>query len=205
MDYAKGRVITGFSYPVVGKYAASGGKVSFSGGMVLARGVGVDVSVSTASDNEFYADDVLAESETDVFESGSVKLTVDGLFDTARRFISGESEAESETFGAKQINITKYGTKNEKPYIGVGVIVQYKSGGKTLWQPYVFQKTKFKDAGLKANTMGKTISWQTEELEATIHRADTEDAEWKWACDDCASESAAKEALNAIFGIAAEA
>ena len=38
---ANGRIITGFSKPYVAKYAESSGTVTYSDGMVLARGVEV--------------------------------------------------------------------------------------------------------------------------------------------------------------------
>lgn len=198
--YAVGRVCTGFSYPLVALYAANGGNVTLSKGMVLARGVSVDISVNTASDNEFYADNMLAESENDIFESGTLKLTVDGLFDTANRMISGQAEPAEETFGEKKIKLTKYAAEAQPPYVAVGVIVEYKSAGKRIYAPVVVVKTKFKPAGTAAQTRGKSTSWQTQDLEATIHRAD--DGNWKWVGEDFATEAEAKAALNAIFGLA---
>ena len=199
-EYAVGRVCTGFSYPVVALYAAAGGKVTLSNPMVLARGVGVDISVNVASDNEFYADNALAESENDVFESGSLKLTVDGLFDKANRMISGQAEPAEETFGETKVKLTKYSADAQPPYVAVGVIVEYKSAGKKIYTPTVVVKTKFKPAGTSAQTRGKTTSWQTQDLEAVIHRAD--DGNWKWVGEDFATEDEAKAALNTIFGLA---
>ena len=200
-EYAVGRVCTGFSYPVVGKYACAGNAVNITNGMVLARGVGVDISINTASENEFYADNALAESENDVFESGSLKLTVDGLFDTANRLISGQAEPAEVTYGESKVKLTKYAADAAAPYISVGVIVEYKSAGKRMYTPTVIVKTKFKPAGTSAQTRGKTVSWQTQDLEATIHRA--EDGNWKWVGEDFATEAEAKAALDAIFGIVA--
>ncbi len=199
-NLASGRVCTGFSYPVVGKYACAGGVVSITEGMVLARGVGVDISINVAGDNEFPADNALAESENDVFESGNLKLTVDGLFDKANRMISGQAEPEEVTFGEQKVKLTKYAADAVPPYVAVGFIVEYKSAGKRIYAPTVVVKTKFKPAGTSAQTRGKTTSWQTQDLEAVIHRAD--DGNWKWVGEDFATEAAAKVALNAIFGIA---
>lgn len=201
MEYANGKVAIGFSYPIVAKYSAAGGVVTLSDPMVLARGVGVDISINTSSDNEFYADNMLAESENEVFESGSLKLTVDGLFDKASRLISGQGEPEEVTYGEKKVKLTKYSANAEAPYIAVGVIVEYKSNRKNIYTPYVIIKTKFKPVGTKADTRGKTTSWQTQELEAVIHRADNAAAEWKWVGEDFATEAEAKAALNTIFGM----
>lgn len=201
MEYAKGRVCTGFSYPLVAKYNAAGGAVSLSEAMVLARGVGVDLSINTASDNDFYADNALAETETGVFESGSLRLTVDGLFEEANRMIFGQKAAEEVTFGENKVKLTKYSANAETPYIAVGMIVEYKSNGKFMYVPTVFPKTKFSTAGLSAQTRGKTVSYQTQTLEAAIHRCENAEAEWKWVGEDFTTEAAAKTALNTIFGL----
>lgn len=202
-NYAKGRVATGFSYPVVGLYGCAGGVVAITKGMVLARGVGVDISVNVASDNEFFADNALAESDNNIFESGTLKLTVDGLFGTAERLISGQEEPAEVTFGEGKVKMTKHSADAQPPYIAVGVIVEYRSNNKKIYVPSIIVKTKFKPLGTSVQTRGKTVSWQTQDLEATIHRADDAEASWKWEGEDFATEAEAKNVLNTIFGITA--
>lgn len=197
--YAVDRVVTGFSYPLVAKYAEAGGNVTLSGAKVLARGVGVDLSINTASDNDFYADNALAESETGTFESGNLKLTVGGLFDEAKRFISGQPEPEKVTFGEAEVEWAKTMTDAQAPYIAVGFVVEYRSNGKKIYQPYALPKTKFKPVGVLAQTRGKTVNWQTQDLEAVIHRA--ADGAWKWDGAVFTTEAEAKAALNATFGL----
>lgn len=201
-NYAKGRVATGFSYPVVGLYGCAGGVVTITKGMVMARGVGVDISVNVASDNEFFADNVLAESDNDIFESGTLKLTVDGLFGTAERLISGQTEPAEVTYGESKVKLTKHSANVQPPYIAVGVIVEYRSNNKKIYVPTTIVKTKFKPLGTSVQTRGKTTSWQTQDLEAVIHRADDADASWKWVGEDFSTEADAKDVLNTIFGIA---
>lgn len=201
-NYAKGRVATGFSYPVVGLYGCAGGVVSITEGMVLARGVSVDIKVNVASDNEFYADNALAESDNDIFESGTMKLTVDGLFGTAERLISGQAEPAEVSFGESKVKLTKHSTNVQPPYIAVGVIVEYRSNNKKIYVPSIIVKTKFKPLGTNVQTRGKTTSWQTQDLEATIHRVDDAEASWKWEGEDFTTEAEAKAVLNTIFSIA---
>lgn len=202
MEKAAGKVCVGFSYPVVAKYAANGGQVTLSAGRVLARGVSVDISVNTQDSTDFYADDVLAESSGELFKDGSIKLTVDGLLTEAERFISGQPEAQEVTFGETKVQLTKHSTKTDAPYVAVGVIAKYVSNGVELWVPYIFPKTKFKPAGLKAQTRGESISYQTQDLEATLHREDTEEANWKWVGEEFTTEAEAKAALNAVCAVA---
>lgn len=201
MEYAKGRVATGFSYPLVGLYGCAGGVVTITKSMVLARGVGVDIRVNTASENEFYADNVLAESDNDIFESGALKLTVDGLFDPAERLISGQAEPAEVTYGESKVKLTKHSANAQPPYVAVGVVVEYRSNGKKIYVPTTILKTKFKPLGTSVQTRGKTTSWQTQDLEAVIHRADDAELSWKWVGEDFATEAEAKAVLNTIFGL----
>ena len=71
-------VTTGFSEPYVAKYSNTGTTVSYSGGMKLGRGVSMSIEVESADDNNFYADDIVAKTETGTMTSASATVTVDG-------------------------------------------------------------------------------------------------------------------------------
>ena len=64
---AAGKVCTGFSMPYVAKYSATGGTVTYSEAMRLARGVSVEVAPEVGDDNKFYADNIAAETATGTF------------------------------------------------------------------------------------------------------------------------------------------
>ena len=74
---AAGKVITGYSKPYVAKYSATGGTVTYSEGMPLARGVSVSISPEVGDANPFYADNVEAETVPGVFTGGTADLVVD--------------------------------------------------------------------------------------------------------------------------------
>ena len=95
-EMADGRVITGFSKPYVAKYTANGSTVTYSDGMIFARGVSVSLAPESADDNNFYADNVVAESAGGVFTGGTATLTVDGLNPAARALAMGLAEADAE-------------------------------------------------------------------------------------------------------------
>ena len=197
-----GKVIVGFSAPFVGLYNNAGGTVTYTNGMRLARGVGVSLSVNTSDDNNFYADGVLAESDGGTFRDGVVKYTVDGLHDIAERFIYGLPEPEKVAMGEnKTVNITKYGKKANPPYVGTGFIIHYRSDGVDTYQPMLLPKVKFISHNTDAKTKEKDISWQTQDLEATICRDDTADQNWKWLAEEQASEEAAISILTALLGV----
>lgn len=64
-------VTTGFSLPYVAKYANTTGTNVFSDGIKLARGVSVTVDADTVDDNNFYADNVIAETENGAVSGGT--------------------------------------------------------------------------------------------------------------------------------------
>lgn len=188
-----GKVCTGFSKPYVAKYAASNGTVTYTDGQILARGVEVSLEVESGDANNFYADNIVAETVAGAFTSGTLTLTVDGLLQDAERLILGLAAAGDDGFVA-------YG-ENNAPYLGVGFIVRYMSDGVTYYTPVVVTKCIFNTPALEAATQEDEIDWQTQELEATVLRDDSADRVWKYVGTDYNTESAAEDALKAKLNI----
>lgn len=198
---ANGKVCTGFSRPYVAKYSATGGIITYSGGMPLARGVSVELDLEEGDDNNFYADNIAAETAPGTFTGGTATLTVDGLKAAARRFVLGMPEPANITVGGKQVAVDEFGDKMQIPYVGVGFIVRYMEDGVTTYSLTVLTKTRFATPGLSANTQEDSIDWQTEELSATLMRDDSEDHNWKKIAADQTTEADAEAVLRAMLGI----
>ena len=196
---ANGKVITGYSMPFVALYAAANGVVTYSGGIPLARGVDVSLSVEGGGDNDFYADNVKAESDTQTFSSGTLSLTVDGLKAAARKLISGVKTTRKEGSGDTAISFDVYDDKQEMPYVGVGFVVRYMEDGVTTYAPIIIKKVKFSPEGLDAATQEENIEWQTTKLEASIMRDDTANHEWKLIGEDQTTEEAAVAAYKLVL------
>lgn len=198
---ANGRVITGFSKPVVATYSASGTTVAYTNFMALARGVDVSLDIETNDDNDFYADNVKAESAGNVFSSGTVTLTVDGLKEEARTLIMGLPAATSVSVGSStSVDVYEFDDRQSKPYVGVGFIVRFMEDGVTSYVPYVLPKTIFSDLGIEAETQEESIDFQTTELEATIMRDDSANHRWQRIGDAQTTEDAAYAVLSALLG-----
>ena len=198
---AAGRVIKGFSLPYVALYNNNNGVVTYTEGRKLARGVSVDVSAETTEENNFYADNRVAESTPGIFNNGTLTLTVDGLFLEAERFIMG-IKAEGEIMvGNKAVKTTDYGETMNIPYVGVGVIVQYQSEGVDSYEPILFPKASFNDTGISAKTMEGSIDWQTKELTAKLLRDDTKDHNWKRVAESQPTEAEAEAVIKAFLNI----
>lgn len=196
---ANGKVITGYSMPFVALYAAANGVVTYSGGIPLARGVDVSLSVEGGGDNNFYADNVNAESDNQTFSSGTLSLTVDGLKAAARKLISGVKTTRTEGSGDTAVNFDVYDDDQERPYVGVGFVVRYMEDGVTTYAPIIIKKVKFSPEGLDAATQEENIEWQTTALEASIMRDDTAKHAWQLIGDDQTTEEAAVAAYKLVL------
>ena len=200
---ADGKVITGYSKPYVAKYTAAGSTVTYSNGMPLARGVDVEISVETADDNKFYANNAVAETAPAVFRSGTAKLTVDGLKDAARRLLEGLGEPQEIAVGDRTVNVDGYGQSAKPPYVGIGVIIRYQEDGVETYAPLMLTKVRFSAQNTTAKTQGENIEWQTQELNGSLHRDDTAAHNWKRLAEDQTSEEDAEAVLKALLNIPA--
>ena len=195
---ANGRVITGFSKPYVAKYATTENSgtivLSYSNGQILARGVSVSMSVESSDDNNFYADNIIAETAAGSFGSGDLTLTVDGLLDAATKLILGLPAADGDGW-------THYGDSMDIPYMGVGFVVRYMSGGSTSYVPVVLHKCKFSVPNIDAATQEDSIDFQTQELTAKILRDDTANHEWRVVGTAVTTETLAENAIKSYLSI----
>ena len=196
---ANGKVITGYSNPIVAKYTYSGGAISYSDKMPLARGVEVSIEIETGDATNFYADNTISESVAGQFNGATATLTVDGLKTAARTLIAGLVTTGKITVGSDTVNTTVYDDLQVIPYVGIGFVVRYMENGVTTYGPVIFPKAQFSPEGLEAATQGEEVEFQTTELEATIMRADDANHSWKVIAEDQKTEADAVAVINAYF------
>lgn len=196
---ANGRVITGFSKPYVALYSADGTTVTYSSGTALARGVSVSLDIETGDNENFYADNIMAESAGGTFTGGTVTLTVDGLKDAARKLIMGLPSETSLTVGTATVKVQEYDDRQAIPYVGIGFVVRYMENGVTSYVPYVFPKCIFSEDGIEANTQEESIEFQTTELTATLMRDDSTNHRWRRIAEAQTTEALAEDAVEAML------
>jgi len=190
---AAGRVCTGFSKPYVATYSNAGNVVTYSSGQLLARGVSVNLQPESAEDNNFYADNIVAESAAGEFIGGTVELEVDGLFRDTEDLIFGAPAAVDGWVGD--------GDTNSTPFCGVGFIVRWMSDGVTKYQPVVLPKVKFNIPEEERATQEDEIDWQTTTLVATLMRDDTDNKNWRYRGAEFSTEALAEAELKEFLGI----
>lgn len=196
---ANGKVITGYSQPIVAKYTFSSNTISYSDITPLARGVEVSMDVETGDSTNFYADNTIAEAVAGQFNGATATFTVDGLKDTARNLIAGITTTGTITVGGSTVNTVVYDDLQEIPYVGIGFVVRYMENGSTTYAPIIFPKAQFSPESLDAATQGEEVEFQTTDLEATIMRADDANHSWKVIAEDQDTEADAVAVINAYF------
>lgn len=199
-----GRVITGFSKPYVAKYSNTGSTVTYTGGMSLARGVGVNIEPEVSESNSFYADNVEAESSGGTFTKGTLNLTVDGLKPDAETLVFGLPEPDTETINEQEVKLYKYNDNMKPPFVGVGFVTRYLSRGVTTYAPTVLTKVRFSVPKEEATTQEENIEYQTQELTGDIKRDDSEERNWKIVGEEQDSEEKAEEIIKHILKVTAE-
>lgn len=192
---AVGKVVIGFSLPWVAKYSASDGVVTYSNAQRLARGVSVSAETDSSDNNNFYADNIIAESDAGTFSGGTVTLTVDGLFQDAEKLIQGLQAANTAGF-------LVYDDNQAAPYVGIGFVIKYMSEGVTYYTPVIFTKTRAGQLSISAETQGESIDWQTAEVPFSIFKDDTSAHAWKMVGGDLADEATAEAAIKTFFNAA---
>lgn len=191
--YAEGKVTIGFSKPYVAAYTATSNVITYTNVQRLARGVNISIEVESSDASNFYADNIVAETEAGTFTSATATLTVDGLFKTARQFILGLQTAGTDGFSDVLADATT-------PTVGVGFIIKSMSNHNTIYTPVVLYKCMFKEPTEEAATQEDEIEWQTLELEANVMRSDLANGAWKAIGDDYSTEAAAESALLTKLG-----
>lgn len=191
---AAGKVTIGFSKPYVALYSESGGTVTYSSGQLLARGVSVSAEPSSSDNNNFYADNLVAETDAGSFTGGTVKLTVDGLLQDAEKLIQGLPAVDADGF-------LNYDDDQATPYVGIGFIIKFMSEGVAYYTPVIFPKSRAGQLNIAAETQGESISWQTGEITFNIFKDDTAKHQWKKVGGELATETAAENTIKTFLGI----
>lgn len=197
-------VTTGFSEPYIAKYSNTGTTVTYTGGMKLGRGVSMSIEVESADDNNFYADDIVAETETGTMTSASATVTVDGMEPEVAAFALGLPAATQENIGESQVDVYDYDDRMNPPFLGLGVLQRVMLNGVQYWVPIVFTKVKMNNPSDEANTQEDQIDWQTQELEMTILRDDSANRRWKRVFERQTTKAAALNIITTYLNVSAD-
>lgn len=173
--------IIGVSKPKYAVYTNNDGVITYSNGGSLGKMVSVNVSIDSTQDNDFYADNGIAETDRQ-FAGGSFTANTDDLSDAVSKIILGlREESLTGIEGITDADAVElvYDDTQAMPYLGLGFIQKKMKNGETLYRAVVLTKAMFSIPADSATTQGSSIDWQTPELSATIMRDDSSTHVWK--------------------------
>ena len=173
--------IIGCSYLKYAKYSENQGVVSYSEGGTAAKLVSVDVSLDSSTDNDFYADNSVDETDR-VFAGGTITVQTNDLTDAMSKVLLGLQEASIGTIsGITDVGVKEYYFDDRQviPYLGIGMVIKHQRSGAAAWTAILLNKVQFAVPNDAAETQGQSISWQTVELTGSIMRDDSANRCWK--------------------------
>ena len=175
--------IVGCSYFKGGIYNNNNGVVTYSNQAVIAKLVRMQLSMDDSNDNDFYADNAVDETDSQ-FAGGNYEVNTNDLTDEMSALILGlQTSTLSSITGITDVGVKEviFDDRQNAPYMGIGNVVKHKRGGVVYYRAVVLTKLQFKIPEEAWDTQGKTISWQTPTVRATVMKDDTTYHAWKYA------------------------
>lgn len=173
--------IIGVSKPYVAKYSNTDTTVSYTSGQILDKMTEIDISINSAEDNNFYADNSIAESDSS-FSGGSVTINTADLGPEATALVLGITPvpiADISGVTDEDVNELIFDDDQRSPYLGFGCIIKKRVNNVDQWRAIILTKIMFAVPNDAATTQGETIEWQTPQLTGNIMRDDSAKHAWK--------------------------
>lgn len=192
----------GLSKPYYAEYNWDGTDIIYDNGGTLGKYTEVNVAIDNADDNILYADNAPAETATE-FAGGTVTMTTDDLAPASLIAALGLAETTISATGVTTVGAKwlEFNDDQAVPYLGFGGIIKRQVHGATKWQAFILPKVKFQNPSIAVTTEGETIEWQTQEISATIMRADDAKHGWFRLSTYLDSEAEAEAAIKDALGI----
>lgn len=176
--------LIGVSRPRVALYSNNNGVVSYSQGRLMGKAVEMNADINYASNNDFYADNAIDETDHE-FSDGTITARTNNLLQEVsamllgleNKELSGDDAIDGITDTGIQENI--YNNKQSTVYTGVSWIEMWKIAGVIRYKSIFFPKVAWAIPANAAQTKGSQIEWQVPEISGTIMRDDTTEQEWK--------------------------
>lgn len=198
--------IVGLSYPVLAKYALSGSSIVYSEGKQIGHAINYSSSYDTSDDNNLFGDNMIVESDSGVFQSGTLILETSELTPENSAWLLGIS-ADSVSFTpsgtSTAVTMSEYVYDDDiaPKNLGFGIIEKHIINGVTKYRPMILTKLRSKINQDDATTQGENIDWQTKSIEFAIQRDDSAKHAWKIEGDFCADEATAKGYIDYKLGV----
>lgn len=156
----------GLKFPVASPITGytSGGAPIYGTGFIIGKAISAEKSVES-NDNQLYADDAVAENDTS-FASGTIKLGVSDFGSDYLDSLQIQAKMLGHTLNGK--STIKRGALDIAPYLGFGFYKTKKQNNRFFYEATWLYKSVFKVPSESTNTKGKSIEWQTPEIEGSF-------------------------------------
>lgn len=195
----------GLSKPYYALYSNTGSTVAYSGGGLMGKYTQLNMSLEGGgSNNDFYADNGIDESESGVFTGGTLAVTTNNLLTEVSSVILGNTTSEITGVTGMTTEGAQWEHSDDRsvaPFVGLAGIYKYQINGATKYRAVIFPKVKFSTPAMEATTQGSSIEWQVEEIEATVNRDDTQYHEWRRLSSLLDTEADAELLIKNFFNI----
>lgn len=190
----------GLSKCYAAKYTSTNGVVSYSDGTLIGKAIEFSTAIEASDNNNLYADNGIAESDSS-FAGGTLTIGTDDLLQDAAALILGITPSEI-TVGEDSVSELVYNDTINPPDLGYGTIIKKKVGGTSYkHRAVILSKIKFNIPENSATTQGEAIEWQTPSLTATIMRDDSTTHAWMREATfdtEAAADAYIKQVLNIV-------
>ena len=148
--------------PITG-YSKDGMPI-YGTGFIVGKAISAEISIE-CNDNPLYADDAMAENDTS-FANGTLKL---GVADFGSDYLDG-LQVQAKMLGHKIVdgNTILRSALDIAPYLGFGILKTKRQNNKNYYEATWLYKSVYKVPSESTNTKGKSIEWQTPEIEGNF-------------------------------------
>ena len=153
---------------------ANGVVTGYGGVKTMGKAISASFEPSTPDDNPLYANNAVAENDSSGASGGTLTLTLDRLTQEAAADLYGLTVEDVEvtvggTPGTKvEGTALKYTGNEQSAPVGVAFIRQNQVDGVRNHEVILYRRSTFSMPADSAQTIGKSIEWQTPEIEASV-------------------------------------
>lgn len=141
----------------------------YEGVQTMGKAIAASFEPNEPSDNPLYANNAIAENDTNSGSGGTLTLTLDRLKPAAAVDLYGLTMT---TLTTESSGFDYDGDEVANP-VGVAFIKQHQEDNdRDVHEVILFTRVTFTQPNEEAQTLGESIEWQTPEIEGTVYGAD---------------------------------
>ena len=197
----------------IGLYGVYYAKATMSGGAVtgytggtkqMGKAISASFELNDTSANPLYANNAIAEHDSQAASGGTLDLTLDKITSTAIGDLYGLTpQTSTVSVGGDSVTGTGFDWKGTEQSNNVGVAFirwHQENDSRAVHEVVLYRNVIFDPPKLDAQTMGETVEWQTPELTGTVIGKEGDGANAWYKTRTFATQAAAEAYIVTEFG-----